>query len=209
MLEKLPSGAECRWKTGTRFGSQTAKHLACESGCNFHSAAHSALALETGHFNSCQSTGCDVFKTVQIPAHIKGKPVHTDPAPDAHSDGGKFAFSRPHPRQALADAGLYSDPRTQFYQPFLQNPQMTVQILAATPQIQHGIPHQLTGAVIGVLPAAAGLVHREARVEQVARLRRRPGVVFGLRSPGKARLPEVAPALVTIQLDSEARQKEG
>ena len=58
-------------------------------------------------------------------------------------------------------------------QPFLQRRHVGAQVLAAAGEVQHHVGHALTGAVIGVLAAAAGDVHRKAVGRDEIRLPRR------------------------------------
>ena len=52
-------------------------------------------------------------------------------------------------------------------EPLLQRRDEAAHVRRAALQVEHHIGHALAGPVIGELPAAAGLVDREARLDQV------------------------------------------
>ena len=90
--------------------------------------------------------------------------MHRDPVTHADSDRRNFATRHPDTGQTVARRRGDAVVRQQFDQQSFNPAQITMQILSATAKIDDGITDELTGSVIGRLPAA---VDRKKRMRQM------------------------------------------
>src|SRR5260221_3864153 len=109
------------------------------------------------------------------------------PAAHADTEGGDLVLA-PAPEKvraavdpdadaAVAPLAAHGEARQSRDDPRLELADEGADVLLAAREVEHHIGHALAGPVIGVLAAATGLVDREARLDQVARFRRRAGGV--------------------------------
>ena len=119
----------------------------------------------------------------QIGRDIERKAVQRHPALDADADGGDlvlgvFAFlGAPHPHADAIVAALaaHAERGQRADDPFLDRGDEAAHVRRAALEIEHDIADALAGTVIGELAAAAGDVHRKARLDQLLRPRRGAG----------------------------------
>ena len=111
--------------------------------------------------------------------------VQRYPLAHADADGGDlvlaaFATLRPaHPNAdaVLAPLATYVEDCQRSDDPFLQRGDEGAHVGLAPVEVEHDVGHALAGAVVGELAAAADVVHRKARLDQLRRLRAGTGGV--------------------------------
>ena len=113
-------------------------------------------------------------KWVRSGLHIQRHAVEGHPAAHAHADGSDLVFPAaiahdPDADAALAPFALDVELRQRADQPFLEVVHIFAHVGLAALEVEHHIADALAGPVIGELPAAAGLEHGKARIEQVRR----------------------------------------
>ena len=104
--------------------------------------------------------------------------VQADPALEPDADRGDLVFAarallgprHPHADAVLAPPGAHVEGAERADQPFLQRRHVAPHVGRAALQVEHQVDHALARPVIGELPAAADLVDREARIDQVGRV---------------------------------------
>ena len=84
--------------------------------------------------------------------------------PNADSDRRDLAIANPNPGETFAPCPDNFVAREKFDQRLFEPAQIAMQILAAPAKIDNRVTHQLTGTVIGRLPAA---IDREQRMRQM------------------------------------------
>ena len=80
------------------------------------------------------------------------------------------------PMRSLAPLAAHVEGGERADDPFLERGDEAAHVRRAALEIEHHIADPLAGAVIGELAAAAGGVDREARLDQLLRLREVPAV---------------------------------
>ena len=101
----------------------------------------------------------------EVAANVQGEPVHRDPMPDADADRGDLSIFDPDAGQARPGRGGDPDFGQGFDQQLFQPAQITMEILAASAQVDDRIADQLARPVIGRLSAA---IDRKERMRQMA-----------------------------------------
>ena len=83
-----------------------------------------------------------------------------------HADGGDFALAHPDARQFGNTAGLDAEIRQSIDQGLFDGPHVGSHIALPFAQVEDGIAHDLSGAVIGDVAAAIGRVEGDAGARQ-------------------------------------------
>src|SRR4051794_29566471 len=112
----------------------------------------------------------------QLRLDIDGDAVERHPAPQPDADRRDLvlvagAFVRPRDPNAdavLAAFAAHIEGGERADDPFLEAGDIGPHVWPPPFQVEHDIGDPLAGTVIGELAAAAGLVHRKTRLEQVA-----------------------------------------
>src|SRR5262249_16233870 len=101
--------------------------------------------------------------------------MHRHPSPDAHADRPDLGLASgcidPDSDASADRARRNSDIGECIDDPVLKALNIAPDIPPAPVEIELDIADALAGAVIGIAPAASAAMHREARVEQLVRLR--------------------------------------
>ena len=149
-------GPQAQTKAATEATEQKgAQRPRCELRPPLQQPPHGSIRDATGHHLS---------KTRQIRVHIQGQTVLADPAPGPHTDRRHLLPLEPHAGEPLQSRTLEPQLRQQIdHHPF-QLAQIEVKVSAMALQVEHGIEHQLTRAVVGHLPAAINAKQRGWRV---------------------------------------------
>ena len=136
------------------------------------------------------AAGHDALKMAEVRLDVDRHAMKRHPFAHAHADRcdlvfpggwiGRRAAAHPDADPAVApfandvELGQCGD------QPVLQVRDKAPDVAAAFPQIQHDVADPLAGPVVGIAPAAAGLVYREARrVNQFGRIGAGAGRIEG------------------------------
>src|SRR4051812_14385994 len=133
------------------------------------------------------AAGYDAAVMVEVGIDVQREAVIGHPAAHSHPDRGDLVLAPALVRQAPgnpdadpsgAPLALDVEARQRRDDPLLKAPDMAAYVAAPFLQIEHDIGDALPRSVIGVLTAAAGAMHRQARrVEQILRPRAGPGGV--------------------------------
>src|SRR3954464_15612969 len=101
--------------------------------------------------------------------------MHGDPSPDAHADRSDLGFAGrrvdPDADPTVDRAGCYTQLGKGIDQPVFQRMDKLPDVAPALFEVELDIADALSGAMIGIAPAATGSVNREASVEQLVRRR--------------------------------------
>ncbi len=116
---------------------------------------------------------------------VERKSVQRHPALDADADGRDLVLEsvalvrppHPHADAVVAPLAAHVEGGQRADDPFLDGGDEAAHVRRAALEIEHDIADPLAGAVIGELAAAARAVNREARFDQLLRLRRGAGGV--------------------------------
>src|SRR3954451_8189590 len=100
----------------------------------------------------------------EIAAHVQREPVHRDPMANTDSDRSDFTILDPNSCERFASLRGNVVSGEKIDEQMLQPAQVYVQILAASPQVDNWVTHQLARAVIRRLAAA---VDRKERMRQM------------------------------------------
>src|SRR4029077_9839904 len=120
----------------------------------------------------------DAAEMIELGIDVQRDAVIADPVTHPDADRGDLVLMTAGPRDPSPDPAVAAlapdvEPRQGADHPFLEPPDMAAHIAPPRTQfgpikIEHHIGNALAGAVIGVLPAAAALVDRQALwIEQV------------------------------------------
>src|SRR5690242_16580344 len=101
--------------------------------------------------------------------------MQLDPALHSDPDRGDLVLpavtlvvsAYPHSDPILAPLATDVEDGKRADQPFFQRGDVAAYIVAAMPQVEHQVGNALAGPMVGELAAAAGLMHRKARLDQV------------------------------------------
>ena len=129
------------------------------------------------------AAGHDTLVVAEVGLDVDRQAVERHPVADSDADGRDLVFARRAIGQGLfvgpdnPDADTASPALCGHVEagkgsngPFLEIPHVAADVLAPRAQVEHDVGHALAGAVICVLPASAGDVHRKARgLQQVRR----------------------------------------
>src|SRR6476646_6238915 len=124
----------------------------------------------------------------EVRRDVERKAVQRHPALHADADRGDLVLEAalalvwpPHPYAdtVVAALAMHCEGREGADDPLLERGDEAAHILGAAREVEHHIADALAGAVIGELPAAAGRVHRKARLDQLLRSRRRSRRIQG------------------------------
>ena len=95
-----------------------------------------------------------MIKRREIAAHVQREPVHGDPMANADADRSDLAIFDPNSGKRFASLRGNVVFGEKIDEQLLKPAQVFVQILAAPPQVDNRITHQLARPVIRRLPAA-------------------------------------------------------
>src|SRR2546423_284993 len=179
--ETLSSSGMAMEESGEGFGvaqgrDSSQRNLFNKRG-DFHDRAGAAgFLFNRRHRHIRDAAGNDLIKGRQVAANIQRKTVHGDPMADADSDRRDLPVLHPHAGQTRPSRGGNGGLGQRFDEQSFEPAQITMQILAAAPQIDHWIADQLSRPMIGRLSAAVNRKQRMGQKRAVAqtRLVRRP-----------------------------------
>ena len=116
----------------------------------------------------------DAGEVVQVRIDVHRKAVQRDPAPHAHADRPDLRFPRgrvnPDTDAPVDRARSDAELRQRADHPLFECVDVAPHVAPAFVQVELDIADPLTGAVIGVAPAAPGLVDGKARIDQLGRI---------------------------------------
>ena len=122
------------------------------------------------------TAGHDAVKVAEVWCHIDGNAVVGDPLAYPHADGGHLVLPAcaaldPKADTALAPLRLHSKRRHGAGDDFLKAIDKLAHVTPAFLEVEEEVDHALAGAVVGILPAAPGVIDREpVRVHEVSRV---------------------------------------
>ena len=148
--------------------------------CHSCDSTRSAKRRQLGHRQPFEAAGVDPAERAEIHVDIDGCPMITRPAADPYTDARQFGALHIHPRGTRpggrddAESGGGGDHR------LFQGGDQIAHAKACTAQVDERIDHELPRAVVGDMPAAIDLHHRDVtRREQVSALMDRALEAYG------------------------------
>ena len=113
------------------------------------------------------AAGHDAGEMREVRLDVDRDAVERHPVAHADADGGDLVFARSPRRTQTPTRSSRRSPLTlncveRVDHPLLEAGHEGAHVAAAALEVEHHIGHALAGAVIGVLPAAPRLEHREA-----------------------------------------------
>src|SRR5690606_25618703 len=120
-------------------------------------------ALHGGNAVIAYAAGDDGVEELQIRGNVEGESVGCDPAGrDAHAYGGDLLAGGPDAGEPRHASGGDGEGGERADESFLDVADVAVQVAAVGLEVQDGIADELSRAVIGDIPAAAGLEEFDA-----------------------------------------------
>src|SRR5206468_7464222 len=98
----------------------------------------------------------DLIKRRKIAAHVQRKTVHGDPMANTYANGSNLAVADPDSGKRFASPSGNAVSGEKLNEQSLEPPQILVQILTTSTEIDNWISHQLAGSMICRLTSTIG-----------------------------------------------------